>query len=51
MLFSELAQRVSEGQLSPVAPISYPFEEVSKALRDLMERRVVGKAVLVCHSP
>lgn len=38
---------VAEGTFRPVAPATYPLEEVSTALRDLLERRVTGKAVLV----
>ena len=45
-LFGGLAERVDKGELSPVPPTVYPFEEAAAALRDLMERRVVGKAAL-----
>ena len=45
-LFDGLAQRVGSGELSPVPPTVYPFEQAAAALRDLMERRVVGKAAL-----
>ncbi len=45
-LFRGLAERVGTGELSPVPPTVYPFEEASRALRDLMDRRVVGKAAL-----
>ena len=35
------------GELSPVEPVSYPFEDAARALADQQQRRVVGKAVLV----
>ncbi|MDG2333530.1 MAG: NADPH:quinone oxidoreductase family protein [Myxococcota bacterium] len=45
-LFQDLADRVESGALTPVPPTVYPFEEAGQALRDLMDRRVVGKAAL-----
>jgi NADPH2:quinone reductase len=46
-LFAGLAERVAAGGLSPVAPTAYPLQEAARALRDLMDRRVVGKACLL----
>jgi NADPH2:quinone reductase len=45
-LIDDLADRIGRRSLSPLAPTAYPFEEAGRALRDLMERRVIGKAVL-----
>ena len=39
----------SEGKIAPRISKSYPLEAASEALRDLAERRVVGKCVL--HTP
>ena len=39
--------RIGDGTYRPVAPTTYPLAEVGTALRDLLERRVTGKAVLV----
>ncbi|MBW2383818.1 MAG: NADPH:quinone oxidoreductase family protein [Deltaproteobacteria bacterium] len=46
-LFEEVGEWVSEGRLSPLAPATFPLEEAPRALRELMGRRIVGKAVLV----
>ena len=46
-LFAGLAERVTAGGLRPVAPSAYPLEDAARALRDLMNRRVVGKACLL----
>jgi NADPH2:quinone reductase len=39
--------RIGDGTYRPVAPTTYPLDEAGTALRDLLERRVTGKAVLV----
>ncbi|AEV36545.1 oxidoreductase, zinc-binding dehydrogenase family protein [Pseudovibrio sp. FO-BEG1] len=44
--FSELFKWLQEGKLKPTVSKSYSLEEAPQALRDLMERRVVGKVVL-----
>ncbi|EEA94783.1 NADPH:quinone oxidoreductase family protein [Pseudovibrio sp. JE062] len=44
--FSELFKWLQEGKLNPTVSRSYSLEEAPQALRDLMERRVVGKVVL-----
>lgn len=46
VLLDDLATMVSDGRIRPRAPQVRPLDEASQALRDLMERRVVGKAVL-----
>jgi NADPH:quinone reductase len=38
---------IVSGDLRPVEPVSYPFEQAARALADQQQRRVVGKAVLV----
>ena len=38
---------LAKGELHPVAPRSYPLTDVAEALTDQLERRVVGKSVLV----
>jgi NADPH2:quinone reductase len=45
-LLDDLGLMVSEGELRPRAPQARPLERTPEALRDLMERRVVGKAVV-----
>ena len=46
MIRDALAMIVS-GELRPVEPVSYPFEDAARALADQQQRRVVGKAVLI----
>jgi NADPH2:quinone reductase len=38
---------IAAGDLDPVEPVSYPFEQAARALADQQNRKVVGKAVLV----
>ena len=38
---------IAAGELDPVEPVRYPFEEAARALADQQNRKVVGKAVLV----
>ena len=45
-LMNEVLGRIEAGDLRPVEPTAYPLDEASRALRDLLERRVVGKACL-----
>lgn len=46
-LLGQLADMIEAGTLEPPAPQTYPFDDVRRALRDLMDRRVLGKAVLL----
>ena len=46
-MFGDLLAKVADGTLSPVAPTTYPLEEAGRALRDLLDRKVAGKVVLV----
>ena len=38
---------IAAGELDPVEPVRYPFDEAARALADQQQRKVVGKAVLV----
>ena len=46
-LIEEAVQMVSEGKLSPAIPAERPLEEAAVVMADLLERRIVGKVVLV----
>jgi NADPH2:quinone reductase len=46
-LLEKLSGLLESGKLAPPEPQTYPFDQVREGLRDLMDRRVVGKAVLV----
>ena len=46
-VIGELLAEVDRGALTPVEPVQYPLAEVGRALGDLLERRVTGKACLV----
>jgi NADPH2:quinone reductase len=47
MLLGEVLRKVADGTLSPVQPTEYPLAEAGRALRDLLDRRVIAKAVLL----
>ncbi len=46
-LVEQLLSMIVAGELDPVEPLSYPFDEAARALADQQNRKVVGKAVLV----
>jgi NADPH2:quinone reductase len=46
-LHTELLNWIRDGKLKPHIHARYPLEEAPRALRDLLERKVQGKAVLV----
>ncbi len=46
-LLADVVAAVADGRLHPVQPRSYPLADVAAALSDQLERRVVGKTVLV----
>lgn len=46
-MVAEIVARIVAGELHPVEPTSYAFEDAAQALADQQNRRVVGKAVLV----
>ncbi len=45
-LLNEVMARVQDGVLSPIEPTVYAMGDVGDALRDLLERRVIGKACI-----
>ncbi|MCH2172715.1 NADPH:quinone oxidoreductase family protein [Myxococcota bacterium] len=45
-LLSELVELCTSGKLKPQASQSYPLEQAGQALRDLLDRRAVGKLVV-----
>jgi NADPH2:quinone reductase len=46
-LVAEVTALIANGELDPVEPVTYPFEQAARALEDQQQRRVVGKAALV----
>ena len=46
-MLADVVAAIERGELSPVEPVAYPLAEVAVALRDQLERRVVGKTILV----
>ncbi|MCU1396845.1 MAG: hypothetical protein JWM34_5273 [Ilumatobacteraceae bacterium] len=45
-MVGEILAKIVAGELSPVEPTSYAFDDAAQALADQQNRRVVGKAVL-----
>ncbi|HTO00511.1 MAG TPA: NADPH:quinone oxidoreductase family protein [Microthrixaceae bacterium] len=45
-LLSDVVSAVDNGVLTPIEPVEYPLNDVSIALRDLLERKLSGKACL-----
>ena len=45
-VMNEVLSRVEDGSLTPAEPTTYPLHDAGTALRDLLERRVTGKACL-----
>lgn len=46
-MVSEVLAEIGAGRLHPVEPVAYPLAEAARALTDLEERKVAGKAILV----
>ncbi|HEX3794317.1 MAG TPA: NADPH:quinone oxidoreductase family protein [Acidimicrobiales bacterium] len=46
-LLTDLLAMVAEGRITPIEPASYALEDVSRALEDLLARRIVGKVALI----
>ena len=46
-MLAEVLAAIKAGQLRPVEPKAYPLADVAAALQDQVDRRVVGKSVLV----
>lgn len=47
VLIGEVVKAIERGELHPVAPSERPLEDAAAVLSDLLERRAVGKIVLV----
>jgi len=45
-LLGEVIAAVEDGSLTPIEPITYPMADAGRALRDLLDRRLTGKACL-----
>jgi NADPH:quinone reductase len=45
--FAAIFEMVAKGKLRPAVDATYPFEKAPEAVLDLMERRLVGKGVVV----
>ncbi|HEY2773660.1 MAG TPA: NADPH:quinone oxidoreductase family protein [Candidatus Binatia bacterium] len=48
---AELARWCADGTLKPLVSATYPLEEASTALRSMLDRKAVGKIVLVTGHP
>ncbi|MSO59588.1 MAG: NADPH:quinone oxidoreductase family protein [Ilumatobacteraceae bacterium] len=46
-LIVDVLSAISAGTLNPVEPIVYALDDAVQAMRDLQERRIAGKAVLI----
>ena len=46
-VMNEVMARVEDGSLTPAEPTAYLLQDAGTALRDLLERRVTGKACLI----
>jgi NADPH2:quinone reductase len=46
-MVAEVVAMIAAGELDPVEPVSYPFDDAARALADQQHRKVVGKAVLI----
>jgi NADPH2:quinone reductase len=46
-LVGQVLALIAAGDLDPVEPVSYPFEQAAQALADQQNRKVVGKAALI----
>jgi len=46
-ILAQLMAWAGEGKLNPASPVPYPLERAGQAMRDLLDRKLVGKAVIV----
>lgn len=46
-MLGDVLAAISRDELHPVEPTAYPLDEVARALQDQLDRKVVGKSVLV----
>ena len=46
-MLADIVVAIGDGRLSPVEPIAYPLDQAAQALQDQLDRKIVGKTVLV----
>jgi NADPH:quinone reductase len=46
-LLDQVLDRIADGRLDPVEPVTYALEDAARALQDLADRRIAGKVALV----
>ena len=46
-MVAEVMKQIGEGKLHPVEPVSYPMSRAADALRDMQNRKIAGKVILV----
>jgi NADPH:quinone reductase len=46
-LLDQVLDRIADGRLNPVEPVTYPLDDAARALQDLADRRIAGKVALV----
>ena len=46
-LIQDILDAIGNGTLNPVEPIVYALDDAIQAMRDLQERRIAGKVVLI----
>ena len=46
-MVAEVLKQIGEGRLHPVEPVSYPMSKAADALRDMQNRKIAGKVILV----
>jgi NADPH2:quinone reductase len=46
-MLADIVAAIGDGRLSPVEPIAYPLDRAAQALQDQLDRKIVGKTVLV----
>jgi NADPH2:quinone reductase len=46
-VLAEVLQEVSDGRLHPLAPHRVPLDQTAQVLQDALDRKLVGKTVLI----
>jgi NADPH:quinone reductase len=46
-MLADIVAAIDAGRLSPVEPVTYPLAQAAQALQDQLDRKIVGKTVLV----
>ncbi len=46
-MLADIVAAIDAGRLSPVEPVAYPLDRAAQALQDQLDRKIVGKTVLV----